>query len=44
MNDNEERSALELLESDTMELAVLIYDIYQDKKHKEENNDISSII
>lgn len=34
----------ELIKRDAMALAVLIYDIYQDKKRKEKNNDVSSNI
>lgn len=34
----------EQLDRDINELAVLLYDIYQDKKRKEKNNDVSSNI
>ena len=34
----------EQLDHDIKELAVLLYDIYQDKKRKEKNNDVSSNI
>lgn len=34
----------EQLDHDINELALLIYDIYQEKKRKEKNNDVSSSI
>ena len=34
----------EQLDRDINELALLIYDIYQEKKRKEKNNDLSSNI
>jgi hypothetical protein len=39
------KESIEVLRKrDAMALAQLIYDIYQDKKRKEKNNDVSSSI
>ncbi len=41
---HEEESIEKLRKRDAMALAQLIYDIYQEKKRKENNNDVSSNI